>query len=34
MPVGNPKEHASIAMKCDIIPKIAPNPNLGMEALR
>jgi hypothetical protein len=34
MPVGNPKEHASIAMKWGIIPKIAPNPNRGMVALR
>jgi len=34
MPVGNPKGHVSIAMKWGIIPKIAPNPNQGMGALR
>jgi hypothetical protein len=34
MLVGSPKEHVSIAMKWDITPNIAPNPNQGMEALR
>jgi hypothetical protein len=34
MLVGNPKEHVSIAMKLGIIPKIVPNPNRGMGALR
>jgi hypothetical protein len=34
MLVGNPKEHASIVMKWGITPKIAPNPNWGMGALR
>jgi hypothetical protein len=32
--MGSPKEHVSIAMKWDIIPKISPNPNWGMGALR
>jgi hypothetical protein len=27
MLMGSPKEHVSIAMKWDITPKIAPNPN-------
>jgi len=27
MLMGSSKEHVSIAMKWDIIPKIAPNPN-------
>jgi len=30
MLVRSPKECVSIAMKWDIIPKIAPNPNWGM----
>jgi hypothetical protein len=34
MLVGNPREHVSIAMKWEITPKIAPNPNWGMGALR
>ncbi len=34
MLVENPKEHASTVMKWGIIPKIAPNPNRGMGALR
>jgi len=34
MLVRSPKEHASITMKWDITPKIAPNPNQGMEALK
>jgi hypothetical protein len=34
MPLGSPKECVSITMKWDIIPKITPNPNRGMEALR
>jgi hypothetical protein len=34
MLVGSPKERASIAMKWDITPKIAPNPNLGVGAVR
>ncbi len=34
MPAGNPKERVSITMKWGIIPKIAPNPNQGMGALR
>jgi hypothetical protein len=34
MLVGSPKEHVSIVMKWDIIPKIAPNPNWGMGVLR
>jgi hypothetical protein len=34
MPLGNPKERVSITMKWAIIPKIAPNPNRGMGALR
>jgi hypothetical protein len=29
---ANPKGHTSIAMKWDIIPKITPNLNQGMEA--
>jgi hypothetical protein len=32
--MGSPKECVSIAMKWDIIPKIAPNPNLKMGVLR
>jgi hypothetical protein len=32
--MGSPKEHVSITMKWDINPKIAPNPNLGMGALK
>jgi len=34
MLVGNPKEHVSIAMKWDITPRIALNPNWGMGLLR
>jgi hypothetical protein len=34
MLMGRPKECASIVMKWDITRKIAPNPNLGMGALR
>jgi hypothetical protein len=34
MLAGNPKEHASTAMKSGIISKIAPNPNQGMGVLR
>jgi hypothetical protein len=34
MLVGGPKERVSIAMKWGITPKIAPNPNQGMEVLR
>jgi hypothetical protein len=30
MLAGSPKEHVSIAMKWDITPKIAPNPNRAM----
>ncbi len=32
--MGSPKEHVSIAMKWDITPKIALNPNRGMGVLR
>ncbi len=32
--VESPKEHVSIVMKWDIIPKIAPNPNRAMGVLR
>jgi hypothetical protein len=31
---ANPRELVSIAMKWDITPKIAPNPNWGMGVLR
>jgi hypothetical protein len=34
MLTGSPKEHVSIAMKWDITPNIAPNPNLAMGVLR
>jgi hypothetical protein len=34
MLMGSPKEHVSIAMKWDITPKIAPNPNQGMGVIR
>jgi hypothetical protein len=34
MLVGNPRKRVSIAMKWNITPKIAPNPNYGMGALR
>jgi len=34
MIAGSPKEHVSITMKWDIIPKIAPNPNWTMGVLR
>jgi hypothetical protein len=34
MLVGSPKDHASIAMKWGITPKIAPSPNRGMGVLR
>jgi len=34
MLVGGPKERVSTAMKWGITPKIAPNPNQGMEVLR
>jgi hypothetical protein len=34
MLVGSPKEHASIAMKWGITPKIASNPNRGLGVLR
>jgi hypothetical protein len=34
MLVGSPKEHVLIAMKWDITPKIAPNPNQAMGVLR
>jgi hypothetical protein len=34
MPVENPKEHVSIAMKWGITPKITPNPNQEMGVLR
>jgi hypothetical protein len=34
MLVGSPKEHVLIAMKWDIIPKIAPNPNQAMGVIR
>jgi hypothetical protein len=32
--VGSPKDNVSIAMKWGITPKIAPNPNRGMEVPR
>jgi hypothetical protein len=34
MLMGSPKEHVSIAMKWDIIPKIAPKPKPGNGGLR
>jgi hypothetical protein len=34
MLVGSPKELATIVIKWDITPKISPNPNEGMGALR
>jgi hypothetical protein len=34
LPMGNQKEHVSIATKWDIIPKIAPNLNSGMGVQR
>jgi hypothetical protein len=34
MLVGSAKERVSIVMKWGIIPKIAPNPNWGIGALR
>jgi hypothetical protein len=34
MLVGSPKERVLIAMKWDITPKIGPNPNWEMKALK
>jgi len=34
MLMGSPKERVSTAMKWDITPNIAPNPNWGNEVLK